>query len=94
MTQKMLVDGKEYEVGVDLASGDSVSIEDRYMRPSAEYPYGSWLHKIGGEVTVATGYFAIEHPGKPSPYFHDGPPFVVLDTGEWPSEFFKRLPQS
>jgi hypothetical protein len=79
----MQIDGKEYEVGIDVGIGKDVSVEDRYMRPSAEYPDGSWLHKVGNEVMVATGYYAIEHPGKPSPYFHGGPPFVMLNTSDW-----------
>jgi hypothetical protein len=61
-----------------------VKVTDTLMSPSAEYPQGSWLHKIGDEVTVATGYFAIEHPGKPSPYWHQGPPFLLIDTAVWP----------
>lgn len=61
-----------------------VKITDQYMRPTAEYPESSWLHKIGDEVTVATGYYAALHPGKPSPYWHGGPPFVFVDTNDWP----------
>lgn len=63
----MLIDGKEHEVGMDVGTGDSVSVEKRYSPPSAEYPHGSWLYKIGDEVTVATGYFAIEHPASLRP---------------------------
>ena len=82
----MLTNGKEYEVGIDLATGPDISVEDRYMRPDAEYPYGSWMHKIGDEVMVATGHYATLYPGKPSPYFHDGPPFVMIDKTDWPWE--------
>jgi hypothetical protein len=81
--RKMTINGQEYDVGVDIAAGDSVTVEEHYMRPSAEYPDGSWMHKVGDRVEVATGYFAIEHPGKPSPYFHDGPPFIFVDTSDW-----------
>ncbi len=64
---------------------DTIEVVDQYIRPSAEYTSGSWLHRVGDHVEVATGYFAIEHPGKPSPYWHGGPPFIVLDLErEWP----------
>ena len=68
-----------------------VEITETFMRPSAEYPNGSWLHKVGDRVEVATGYFAIEHPDKPSPYFHDRPPFFVVDFGQWPWEKQQKL---
>jgi hypothetical protein len=70
----MQIDEREY-----------VPVEEHYKRPDAEYPDGSWMHKIGGEVTIATGYYAKLHPGKPSPYFHGGPPFVMMDTRGWPT---------
>ena len=81
--RKITINGKEYNIGIDLASGEPTIVEDRYMDPTAEYPNGSWLHKVGDRVEVATGYFAIEHPGKPSPYFHEGPPFFFVDTTKW-----------
>lgn len=91
VVRKMSINGQEYDVGVDIASGDSVTVTDRCMKPTAEYPDGSWLHKVGDRVEVATGYFAIEHPGKPSPYFHDGPPFFVVDFGHPPWEKQQNL---
>ena len=60
-----------------------ILIEDRYMRPSAEYPQGSWMHIIDGDVKIATGYFAKDYPDKPSPYFHGQVPFVYIDISEW-----------
>jgi hypothetical protein len=60
-----------------------ILVEDRYIKPSIEYPDGSWLHLVNGEVKVATGYFAKEYPSKPSPYWHGGAPFVVIDTSDW-----------
>jgi hypothetical protein len=83
MTKKLLMGGHKYECGIDYASG--VEVVDQIMRPTAEHPHGSWLHKVGDEVQIATGHFAAEHPGKPSPYFHDGPPFLLMDLDrEWP----------
>jgi hypothetical protein len=62
---------------------DRVEILDQFMRPTPEYPHGSWLYKVGGEVQVATGYYAELYPGKPSPYWHEGPPYFVVDTRDW-----------
>ena len=76
----------DYTVGIDVGDGEDLSVEDRYIRPSAEYPDGSWLHKYGGIVMIATGYYATIYPNKPSPYFHGGAPFFVIDTSEWPWE--------
>jgi hypothetical protein len=63
---------------------DKVLVEDRYMKPTPDYPDGSWLHKVGDEVIVATGYYATLYTDKPSLYWHGGPPFVMIDTADWP----------
>lgn len=63
-----------------------IEIQERYATPTPEYPMGSYLRTVAGEVEVATGYFAIEHPDKPSHYWHGGPPFVVYDAMPWPWE--------
>ena len=81
---KFLSDGRQYEVGIDTGSGKDYTVEERYSRPDAEYPQGSWLYKVGDTVQVATGYFALEYPDKPSPYWHGGPPFVLYETFDWP----------
>lgn len=60
-----------------------VVIEDHFMTPSAAYPDGSYMRKVAGEVQVATGYYATIHPGKPSLYWHGGPPCVMVDTSGW-----------
>ena len=68
-------------IGIDPGDlcGD-FQIEELYVRPTAEYPQGSWLYKIGDRVEAATGFYEKEYPGHPSPYFHGGAPFVILDT--------------
>lgn len=63
---------------------DGVNVEEHYKRPDAEYPEGSYMHKIDGKVTIATGYYATLYPDKPSLYWHGGPPFVFIDTSDWP----------
>lgn len=73
----------DYTVGIDVGQGD-VGVEDRYIRPSAEYLDGSWLHTVAGKVEVATGYYATIYPYKPSPYFHGGTPWTFISTREWP----------
>jgi hypothetical protein len=73
-------------IAIDQAQGKDICVEDRYMKPTAEYPDGSWLHLIDGKVEVATGYYATIYPDKPSPYWHSGAPCVVLDTADWPWE--------
>ena len=73
-------------IAIDQAQGKDICVEDRWMAPCAQFPDGSWLHTVDGKVMVATGYYATIHSDKPSPYFHNGPPFVVLDTAEWPWE--------
>jgi hypothetical protein len=35
---------------------------------------------------MATGYYAIEYPGRTSLEFHGGPPIFVVDTRDWPWE--------
>ena len=72
-----------YEMGIDFGYGKDIAVEDRYMYPSAEYPQGSWLHIVDGEVQIATGHYAKEYPDKPSLCFHQRPPFVVMDTSQW-----------
>jgi hypothetical protein len=62
---------------------DRIQVVWKYMRPTAEYPQGSYLHKVGDQVTMATGYYAIEYPGFPSFDWHGGPPIFVVDTRDW-----------
>jgi hypothetical protein len=62
---------------------DRIQVVWKYMSPTAEYPQGSYLHKVGDQVTMATGYYAIEYPGFPSFYWHGGPPIFVVDTRDW-----------
>jgi hypothetical protein len=65
-----------------------VCIEERYMRPTAGYPQGSWLYKIGDRVEAATGFYEKEYPGHPSLYFHGGPPFFMFTgTRDLPWDF-------
>jgi len=71
--------------GIDEGTRD-IGVEERYIRPNAEYPDGSYLRKVDGVVEVATGFYALEFPDKPSPYWHGKAPFVMLDTSEWPWE--------
>ncbi len=58
---------------------EMISIEESFLRPSAEYPDGSYLCKVGGKVQMATGFFEKEHPGYPSPYWHGKAPVVMWD---------------
>lgn len=53
-------------------------IRETFERPSAEYPRGSYMRTVAGAVEVATGRYALEHPGKDSLYWHGGPPFAVF----------------
>jgi hypothetical protein len=69
----------EYHIGVDVASGDDVTVEERYMKPTAEYPQGSYLRLIAGKPDIATGWYEKEYPGHPSMYWHGGPPFVMFE---------------
>ena len=63
--------------------GVTFNVQESYIKSSPEYPMGSYLRKVAGEVQIATGWFEKEFPGLPSPYFHGGPPFMVIDTGDW-----------
>jgi hypothetical protein len=72
-----------YKIGIDHGVANDIYVEERYMFPTAEYPQGSWLYKVGDDVKVATGCYALEYPNKPSPYWHGGAPFVMIDTKEW-----------
>lgn len=58
-----------------------VTIEERFMKATDEYPMRSYLRTIGGKVDVATGFFERKHPGHPSLLAHGGPPFVLFDCG-------------
>jgi hypothetical protein len=60
-----------------------IEIVERYMRPTAEYPQGSYLRLVDGKCEMATGFFEKEYPGHPSLYWHKGPPFIVMETAEW-----------
>lgn len=74
-----------YHIGVDQGDprGD-IAIEERFIAPSQEWPDGSYLCTVDGKVEIATGVYAIDHPDKPSPYFHGRAPFVVLNCDNWP----------
>ena len=73
----------DMEMGIDTGQGKDIQVEERYMKPTPEYPDGGWLYKVDGQVQVATGYYATIYPDKPSPYFHGGAPFVMIDTTDW-----------
>jgi len=79
----------DYTIGIDVGRGKDILVEDRYIKPTAEYPNGSWMHTVDGKVEVATGYYATIYPDKPSLYFHGGPPFVILEPFEVPWEAIK-----
>ena len=66
------------EIGIDEGEGD-IAIEERYVKPTVEFPHGSYLRIVAGKVEIATGWYEKEYPGHPSFYFHGGAPFVVLD---------------
>ena len=78
------------EIGIDHGEGKDICVEERYMKPTPEYPDGSWLHKIDGQVQVATGYYATLYPDKPSLYWHGKPPFVMIDTADWEWEKMRK----
>jgi hypothetical protein len=44
----------DYTVGVDVGVGESIGVEDRYMKANAEFPNGSWLNTVDGKVMIAT----------------------------------------
>ena len=62
---------------------DNVKIEERFMKASDEYPMGSYLRMVNGNVEIATGFYEKKFPGHPSPYFHGGPPFVIFNCGSY-----------
>lgn len=72
-----------------------VEVSETYMRPTPEWPDGSYLRKVAGNVEVATGYYATLYPGKPSPYWHGGAPYFVLEHIEtpWGGEHMTRCPK-
>lgn len=72
-----------YIIAIDQGKSKDIQVEDRYMKPTPKYPDGSWLHTVDGKVMVVTGYYATIYPDKPSPYWHKGPPFVMIDTANW-----------
>jgi hypothetical protein len=75
----MEINGKEYEVGIDVGQGD-IPVEEHYIGPSADWPDGSYIKKVGGEVLLATGYYAILHPDKKSlAWYGDRPPFATVE---------------
>lgn len=87
---KMVIGDKEHEGSIDTGQGD-IGVEEHYIGPSAEWPMGSYMQVMDGIVTVATGYYAKLHPGKPSPYWHEGPPFVIWEPpSEWPWKEAKK----
>lgn len=63
---------------------EMVEKRERFERPTAEFPQGSYLETIWDRVTMATGRFA--GLGPPSPYWHGGPPFVIYQFDKWPWE--------
>ena len=67
-------------------NGGRTCITETYARPSAEYPMGSYLCRIGDIVQIATGVFAQEFPDHPSLYMHGGPPFVLWEHVDLPWE--------
>jgi hypothetical protein len=60
---------------------DEIEIRETVMSATEEYPDGSYLRTVAGEVEIATGYYATLYPGKPSPYWHGGPPFFLFNCG-------------
>jgi hypothetical protein len=71
----------EYHFGVDHGADKDCVVEERFMKATDEYPMGSYLLTVGGEVQVATGWYEKEFPGHPSLYWHGGPPFVMFNCG-------------
>ena len=82
---KAEINGVDYQIGVDVGQGD-ISIEETFMRPSAEYPDGSFMRKVAGKVVVAIGHFATLYPDKPSLEWHGRMPYFFLNTADWPWE--------
>ncbi len=71
-------------IGTDTGNGKDIQVEDRYIKPTPEFPDGSYLHTVDGKVKVATGYYAKIYPGKPSPYWHGRAPIFVVDIHDCP----------
>lgn len=67
-----------------------IRVEDHYIRPSAEWPDGSYMQKIGGKVIVATGHYSKLYPDKASLDWHGKPPFSMLHLDSWPWEAGKK----
>ncbi len=66
---------------IKIENLDLGSVEtEEVAPPTPEYPGGSWLYKVAGEVKIATGYFVTLYPGKPSPYPYDVP-YVFVNLG-------------
>lgn len=83
MEKKQGNHGAERMIGIDHGEGKDICVEERYMKPTAEYPRGSYLRLIDGKPDMATGWYEKEYPGHPSLYFHKGPPFVMIDIADW-----------
>ncbi len=58
-----------------------VTVRRQYEYPSEEYPMGSYLETVENRVLMATGRFSGLGPS--SPYWHGGPPFVMLNVSDW-----------
>lgn len=71
-------------IGTDTGNGKDIQVEDRYIKPTPEFPDGSYLHTVDGKVKVATGYYATIYPDNPSPYWRGGPPYFVVDIHDCP----------
>jgi hypothetical protein len=56
----------------------TVEVVETFERPSPEYPDGSYLRTVGGNVQMATGRYAKHFKDKPSLYLDGKPPFTVL----------------
>lgn len=72
----------------------TVEVRESFMRPDAEYPHGSYLRIVAGNVEMATGRFEKEHPGHPSPYIGGLPPLVMFwseshDPEAWHRDYEK-----
>lgn len=63
---------------------NGIEIEERWLKPTPEYPQGSYLRVVDGKVEMAIGWYEQEYPGHPSPYWHRGPPFFVFESIEVP----------
>lgn len=64
-------------------SKNRITYNEKFMQATPEYPDGSYLLEVAGVVHIATGHYAKLYPGKPSPYWHGGPPIHIIDTSEW-----------